>query len=562
MAFRSEITPRRSLFALGAHLLLALLNLCLLFEILRLLTFTSATPINHLSQRRNAFGSNDDSGYQGLIDTGIELSENYKRDLGEYIKAAFEDLGDSVKSIFNPEGDKKTPAQAVSEYAYDELDHHLSLQELTDSFEKNYSAMRHSDHQMSDEDWVYDQVKNVIPELEKKYDEANKAASASTHHERETGEKPRPKPGEPEYYTDPSFFPYPVPPTPNITEELKASLGDAFNQWRANTTEVANSSCSAACNKADAITTKVDYTPEGKRKEMVEACIQSLIDYPAGLAKYQSTDVLKPYLAELVDKGKVKDEDGVIKKFYRRMVVDGEGAGTIKPTKPVNPVFADQKRNDPVPSPEPEPDDSKGGLTLLDQYFKELLSHVFKDYKKEIADHSDMSCPLSKENACENSTLVSAAGADAMEFEQRRWLLETCVVFLSWHPKCLQRYETKDFIKPYLDDLADRGKIEGYMPSSSERRNSTANADAILRRGLVDATEAKPTATAKHIVSSVPLAPLDPPAPLDLPVGQLISDSLRAPSSYGYHHDPKPSTTTGSAGPNLTVVQPVPVYAP
>lgn len=124
-------------------------------------------------------------------------------------------------------------------------------------------------------------------------------------------------------------------------------------------------------------------------------------------------------------------------------------------------------------------------------------------------------------------------------------MLESCVEFLSWHPNCLQRYEAKDSIKPCLEDLADRGKIDGYTPSSSA-----------LRRGLVHAVEAKPTATAKHFVSFVPVVPPDQP------FGQLISDSLGGFFSYGYYHEPKPSTTTASLGPIPTVVQPVPVYMP
>ena len=371
------------------------------------------------------------------------------------------------------------------------------------------------------------------------------------------------------------------------------------------------------------------------------------------MAEYQSTNVLKPYLTELVDKGTIKDEDGVIKKFYKRKVIHTgrsaapelnlsqnfkdqlakafkkykedialhsdmscpmtkentcenpslvSGAGYDMSTKEREHVLetcvvflswhpncllryettnfiephlealaasgkidgyvpsGSEKRDDLAHSPEPEPDDSpepetddsKGGLELLDQYFKELLGHVFSDYKKEIADHSDMSCHLSKENTCENSTLLSAAEADAMDFEERRWMLETCVIFLSWHPGCLQIYESKDFIKPYLRDLADRGKIGGYAPDSSGFGNSTGNAG--VRRGLVDVVEAKPTATAKLVVSSVPLAPLDPS------VGRQLEDSIGG--FFGHFHEPKPSTTTASLGPISTVVQPVPVYMP
>lgn len=519
MTSNRRFAPRGSLLTFSTHLLLTLLTLCLLFEILRLLTFTSATPIKDLTHRRDDSGPNDASIYQGLIDSGIESSETSKRDFGENVKAAFEDLGDTVKSIFNPGRDKKTPAEYVSEYAYNELDHQIPLQQLKESFEKKYNSMKHSDHQMSDEDWVHDQVKKVIPELKKKYDEANKSDSASRHHERDAGDKPKPKPGTPEYYTDPSFFPYPMPLTPNITEELKVSLGNAFNEWRANVTGDAISKCSkglATCNKAEAITSNRDPTPKDKRKEMVEACIKSLIDDPSCLAEYQSTKVLKPYLTELVDRGTIKDIDGVIKKFYKHMVIRAGGS--------VTPELA------------------------LSQNFKDMLANAFKKYKEDVALHSDMSCPMTKENTCENPSLVSGAGYD-MSTKEREHVLGTCIVFLSWHPNCLQKYETKDFIKPYLEDLADHGKIDGYAPGSS-----TSNAGVAQRRGMDDLKAKAPTATAKLVVSSVPLAPLDPS------VGRQLEDSIGG--FFGYYHEPKPSTATGSVESNSTAVQPAHVHTP
>jgi hypothetical protein len=118
--------------------------------------------------------------------------------------------------------------------------------------------MRHSHNQVSDEDWTHDQIKNVVPGLRKVYDEANKTESPPNHHNRDAGDKPRPKPGDADYYTDPSFFPYPMPPTPIVAADLKDSLGDAFSKWRAGSTGDVHSSCrwgQAACNKADAITT-------------------------------------------------------------------------------------------------------------------------------------------------------------------------------------------------------------------------------------------------------------------------------------------------------------------
>jgi hypothetical protein len=151
-----------------------------------------------------------------------------------------------------------------------------------------YEAMRKSDNQTSDEEWAHDQIKNVVPELKKTYDEANKTNSPSEHHKRDAGDKPRPKPGDADYYTDPSFFPYPMPPTPVIADELKNSFGNAYNKWQANSTGDNHSNCSwgrEECNKADAITTKMDFTPKDERKMMVEACINSLIADPSCFGK-------------------------------------------------------------------------------------------------------------------------------------------------------------------------------------------------------------------------------------------------------------------------------------
>lgn len=152
MASSRKFTPRGSWFALGTHLLLTLLTLCLFFETLRLLTFTSATPINHLGQRRDDSGSDDLSIYQGFIDTSIDTGDNSKRDFGENVKAAFDDLSNSIKSIFNPSGEQKTPVEAVSEYAYDALNHLMPLKELKEAFEKSYGKMRHSGDKKADDE--------------------------------------------------------------------------------------------------------------------------------------------------------------------------------------------------------------------------------------------------------------------------------------------------------------------------------------------------------------------------------------------------------------------------
>jgi len=648
--------------------------------------------------------------YQGVIDHIIGSSESSKRDfLGDFT-GAFDDFGKSVKNIFHPDGGKKTPVEVVAQYAYDELNHQIPLKDLKEAFKKRYGKMKHSgDKQTDDEEWVEDQIENVIPELKKRYDEADKTNSASKHHERDAGEdlkttskkgrnkirseafvyegqpksavdwvslyayekldhhmpleelkegfeksrealghsdnqtvdiewvndqtdnvipnlknmaealgahstskhherdaddSSRPKPRSDDYYTGPHFFPYPTSPTPNITEELKFSLGDAFNEWRTNTTGATNLTCSAPCKKADAIHSKEDTTSMAERTKIVEACIKSLIDDPSCFKVYESTDVLKQYLTELVDTGKIKDEEGVIKKFHNRgiikdrdasndevgkafgslnsfvsglasqissggakigitvssnltsngtaishahtsgstgpgsltgdagvdvsqatvygqddaaivppssankgpegpiaygsgsiaaqifesnrMGIEDEDADARKPPIPIDAIVANEKRNDPVHPGEPNPDDSKGGLVALSQNFLDILTTAYKKYKEDLANHSDMSCPLTKENACETPNLALAAGPNATSHDERQHKLERCIVFLDWHPNCLLRYETKEFIKPYLKDLADSGKIDGYAPNSSAAGNSTTNAGAAATPGFTN----------------------------------------------------------------------------
>jgi hypothetical protein len=140
------------------------------------------------------------------------------------------------------------------------------------------------------------------------------------HSKRDNGDKPRPKPGDPDYYTSPGFFPYTMPPTPVVAEDLKISLGNAFNDWQASIAH-GHPTCTdglASCNEADSITTKIDYTPMDERQKTIDNCIKDLIEHPNCFEDYYSRDVLKPYLTELVDQGKIKDEDGKIKNFRRR----------------------------------------------------------------------------------------------------------------------------------------------------------------------------------------------------------------------------------------------------
>lgn len=230
------------------------------------------------------------------------------------------------------------------------------------------------------------------------------------YHIRDEVEKPRPKPGDADYYTDPSFFPYPMPPTPAIPDELKNSLGDAFNTWRTSIANGSKPSCqwgSSKCNKADAITTKTDYTSKDQRKEIVEACIESLIEHPNCLEGYYTDNVLKPYLSELVDKGKIQDEDGKIKKLWTRMIY-------IPPV----PIAADSMN---------------------------LLALTYNNEAK-------ISC-TSTPNKCDD---VRPIRRDP----ERRPKIEACIQFLGLNPSCLQDLNYDWIIRPYISELTMQGKIK------------------------------------------------------------------------------------------------------
>jgi hypothetical protein len=67
MASSQAIALRGSPFAFGAHLVLSLITLCMVFDILSLPTFASAIPINHLAHRRDDSGSTEPSVYHRAL---------------------------------------------------------------------------------------------------------------------------------------------------------------------------------------------------------------------------------------------------------------------------------------------------------------------------------------------------------------------------------------------------------------------------------------------------------------------------------------------------------------
>jgi hypothetical protein len=139
----------------------------------------------------------------------------------------------------------------------------------------------------------------------------------------------------------------------------------------------------------------------------------------------------------------------VIKKFYKHSKLhDGDGHEDHESIDPV----AAYLLYPPVLEPEPQlineasvRVDSKRSEVMSDrtdvnafttsnlvigQNYKDVLAVAFSKYQEDTANGSNMSCPLGKENACENPGLEIAAPSDAMANRESQHMLETCIVFL------------------------------------------------------------------------------------------------------------------------------------
>lgn len=149
------------------------LALCLFCVIFRLAPIASVVPVTHMTQRRDASGSNDPSLYQ----------DSKRRNVGDDISNTFHDMVGKVKDVFLPSDDKKmTAVEVVSEYAYDELDHDVPLDKLKAVFEKLHEKMGHGNNRTDDGDWIYKQIRDTISGLEKTYDKADETEGKEEKH--------------------------------------------------------------------------------------------------------------------------------------------------------------------------------------------------------------------------------------------------------------------------------------------------------------------------------------------------------------------------------------------
>lgn len=279
-----------------------------------------------------------------------------------------------------------------------------------------------------------------------------------------------------------------MPWTPAMSDALKSSLGDAYNNWRAGNTSKGDPSCrwgSGPCNEADAITTKTDYTSKNKRKEIVQMCIESLISSPNCLGKYQSANVLKPYLAELVDQGKIKDEGGVIKKFYRREDdIDEDSEANEDDGNDDGPDTRLERRRFLVPgdffSGVPRigiPLASGPKPLMIAEESKSSLASTWNKTQENIAKGDPQPCP-SAPNACDTAKIATTKD------DNLKKKIETCIGFLADSPDCLENYKHDISTAPYLNQLIDEkkiksvdGKIAQLLPFESTKPNQKRNAD-------------------------------------------------------------------------------------
>ena len=259
----------------------------------------------------------------------------------------------------------------------------------------------------------------------------------------------------------------------------------------------------------------------------------SLVANPHCLAKYQSTNVLKPYLTELVDNGKIKDEDGVIKKFYKR----GLSANALFWGEP---FIAGAKLK-------PQPDEPKNEPQSITEDAKNSLASTWNRTKWHIDNGITQACEP-KANACDDAKLVLTQKNVA----QRK--IEACIGFLADFPGCLERYKHDVSVAPYLKQLIDEKKIEsvdgkitqqGPLETSkaNQKRNVAVQARALRGGRSKVGSQVQSNSGAKSnpkSASNSQAAPAAPSAPKSSAAGQSssaggqaaqISASVAAPAA-------------------------------
>jgi hypothetical protein len=432
MATCRGLPPHCSLSRLVLHLLFTLLTLCLFFEILRLATFTSASPVNQLTQRREISALNDPSLYRGATDNSIASKRGT---VGEDISNTFDDIVDKVKDVFKPADEKDTTAvDIVSEYAYDQVDHQIPLERLKQAFGKLHDDMERSGNETAEHDWIYHQVADTIPELRDVYEQAARMESSKIegNSKRDDGDNPQLKPGRPDYNTlglynneaptngnsHSTLVKRTTSPCPAISEKDNNTLIDAFNGWQKlphQETSVFLSICEQQTKAYENEYASLYLNPhrvglalEGARLSSAEMCIKSTGENPICMNKL----IMQWPIEGCVD----------------QLATDGKIAAKL----------------------------------TIGQTFKNDLAAAFTQWRADIAKNDILPCPSREENACDKADNALAFGPNGTAPEERQHLLEMCISYLGRHETCFERYQAKEFLKPHLQELAADGKIKGY----------------------------------------------------------------------------------------------------
>jgi hypothetical protein len=320
-------TTRRSLSRFIVDLLITLIILGLYLQILRLATFTSASPVDRLSQRREISALSDPSLYHGAVDSTRGPSELSKRGtICEDISNTFEDIVNKVKDVFKPADDKDTTAvDIVSEYAYDELDHGIALEDLKKAFGKLYDDMERGGNETAEHDWIYNQVKDTIPALIDVYEQANKTESSAKKRSVRSSatdsngssldllnnDSPADSINHNTLTKRRSYF-----PCPDISENDNNTLRDAFNEWQKllPQEDTTSSSCTQQANACSDANTASKYfhpaqfghAPEEERLPLAEKCITYLNENPACMSSSSTQWPVDRCLGQLAADGKIE----------------------------------------------------------------------------------------------------------------------------------------------------------------------------------------------------------------------------------------------------------------
>lgn len=515
---RKHWTPRRSTSGIIARLLLALLTLCLFFEIFRLWTSTEATPNTYLTHRRDTSEHHDILYERGTV--------------GENIGNTVDHVVGKVKGVFYSSDDSEDAVNVVSEYAYDELNREIPRSELKAAFTILHNRFEHNGKKdATNDDWIREQIKTVIPELKSKYEDVKKAVSSSSvisstpsggivrtsdslqtfttstsirasdltptlSAEKRTDQRPAAFDWQEEHsraqagsqIVDSAKFARNLKRCdsetshviskrglPTLTEKNKRELSKAVKKAIAARSGgrcplARNNDCDKFVQRSPSQSKSTAFDAVFALQESLDNCLELIFKTPACIIRYRK-EPFRYYIEKVADFRVMEIIDS------RSPVKRSAGDDVADALMQIN-----EKRQLAVAGP------------MIGVWALEVIGPIVANKFVEVItksmdgttvpDDSGLPCPLST-NSCDNflrppttSRLLSGGYQ-----RYREKALRGCVKFVTAKPACISRYSETEALKPIIKELAEAGKVDakhakGVSVASDESDiNAVGNGD-------------------------------------------------------------------------------------